>query len=120
MLLTVLVISDIVQPTEIVGDVKCFLFIFISKHASCALTNGKVTYSSWNADLDSLFIPTRCSIIWQKEVIIGLMNFLSGILEMFYCGDKRGFVSFLNYAIQKTYNTKELGLCATAEKYLVS
>ena len=40
------------------------------------------------------------------------MNFLSGIVEMFYCGDKRVFVSFLNCAIETVY-TKERTLYIT-------
>ena len=40
------------------------------------------------------------------------MSFLSGELEIFYCGDKRGFVSFLNCAIETVY-TKERTLYIT-------
>ena len=40
------------------------------------------------------------------------MSFLSGELEIFYCGDKRGFVSFLNCAIETLY-TKERTLYIT-------
>ena len=40
------------------------------------------------------------------------MSFLSGELEIFYCGDKRVFVSFLNCAIETVY-TKECILYIT-------
>ena len=58
--------------------------------------------------------------IWfarKKKIIIGFMNFLSGISEMFYCVDKRVFVSFFKlYYWDNLYNnTKETTITCTKE-----
>ena len=85
---------------------------FLSVKHTTLIDHSQTIFSPQNAASYQDF-PARSAIhdLFGKK-IIGLMSFLSGELEILYCGDKRVFVSFLNCAIETVY-TKERTLYIT-------
>ena len=113
MVLTVSIINRDarINASGIVGyAIVCFISFLSVKHT--LIDHSQAIFSPQNAASYQDF-PARSAIhdLFGKK-IIGLMSLLSGELELFYCGDKRVFVSFLNCAIETVY-TKECILYIT-------
>ena len=85
---------------------------FLSVKHTTLIDHSQTIFSPQNAASYQDF-PARSAIhdLFGKK-IIGLMSFLSGELEIFYCGDKRVLFLFLNCAIETVY-TKECILYIT-------
>ena len=81
--------------------IVCFISFLSVKHT--LIDHSQAIFSPQNAASYQDF--PACSVIHDLfgKKIIGLMSFLSGELEILYCGDKRVFVSFLNCAIETVY-----------------
>ena len=95
MVLTVSIITRDarINASGIVGyAIVCFISFLSVKHT--LIDHSQAIFSPQNAASYQVF-PARSAIhdLFGKK-IIGLMRFLSGELEILYCGDKRGFVSF--------------------------
>ena len=113
MVLTVSIITRDarINASGIVGyAIVCFISFLRVKHT--LIDHSQAIFSPQNAASYQVF-PARSAIhdLFGKK-IIGLMSFLSGELEIFYCGDKRVLFLFLNCAIETVY-TKECILYIT-------
>ena len=106
----VLTVSIINRDARIFMKFASYRFLSV-KHTTL-IDHSQTIFSPQNAASYQDF-PARSAIhdLFGKK-IIGLMSFLSGELEILYCGDKRVFVSFLNCAIETVY-TKERTLYIT-------
>ena len=91
----VLTVSIINRDARIFMNSPLFAsYRFLSVKHTTLIDHSQAIFSPQNAASYQDF-PASSAIhdLFGKK-IIGLMRFLSGELEILYCGDKRGFVSF--------------------------